>query len=93
MFKALAERKGIAVLLDEGESGKKKVNELAGQVAPEFDKKWCDVITSMQKKSIREFESMYEKSADAELMELINETLMALRAQRERLNALENKIL
>jgi putative membrane protein len=92
MFQALAERKGFAIPVDEGEAAKKKVNELSAQGDPDFDKKWRDEIISLHKKSIREYEAMYKKSEDAELMELINQTLMDLRAQLDRLHSLENKM-
>jgi putative membrane protein len=93
MFRALAERKGVAVPVDEGEEAKKRVNKLSTHEGQDFDKKWCDEIVSLHKKSIREFESMYDKSRDTELLELINHTLMDLHAQRDRLHSLKDKIM
>lgn len=92
MFQALADRKGITVPAEEGEKAKEKVNDLSKQEDPDFDKKWRGELIARHQKTIREFEAMYDKSEDAELREIINNTLMDLRAQLEKINALENKI-
>ena len=91
-FQNLARKKGITFPVEEGNESKKKVNELSEQQDPEFDKKWCDEIVGKHEKAIREFESMRDKTTDAELKELIANDLINLRAQLDELNALEKNI-
>ena len=92
MLHALANRKGITVPAEEGEKAKEKINDLSKQEDPDFDKKWRDELIARHDKTIREFEAMYDKSDDAELREIISQTLMDLRAQLEKINALEHNI-
>lgn len=88
----LATRKGISFPVEEGEEAKEKVNALANEKQPDFDKKWCDALVDKHEKIIRDFESMKEKSGDPELKEIINATLPELRAHLERLTTLEKNM-
>jgi len=89
----LANKKGISIPVEEGEDAKKKVNELSEQGDPDFDKKWCDEIASKHEKAIREYELMRDRSTDTELKEIITNDLIVLRAQLDKLNALEEDIM
>jgi predicted outer membrane protein len=89
----LANKKGIAFPIEEGEETKKIVNDLSKQQDPDFDKKWVDEIVAKHKKSIREFELMRDKSEDQELKEIITNDLKGLRVHLHRLDSLEEKIM
>jgi putative membrane protein len=89
----LASKKGISIPVEEGEEAKEKVNALAKEKQPDFDKKWCDVLVDKHEKTIRDFESMQEKSEDPELKEIIHTTLPELRAHLEKLNAIEKNMM
>ena len=89
----LANKKGISIPAEEGEEAKKKVNELSKHGDPDFDKKWCNEIVSHHEKAIREYEVMRDRSKDTELKEIITNDLITLRAQLDKLNALEESIM
>jgi putative membrane protein len=92
-LQALANKKGISTPVDEGEDGKKRVNKLAKVDQPDFDKKWCDELVDNHEKTIRDFESMQEKSKDPELKEFISATLPKLREHRDKLTSLEKDMM
>lgn len=92
-LQALANKKGISTPVDEGEDGKEKVNKLAKEEQPDFDKKWCDELVDNHEKTIRDFEAMQEKSGDPELKELISATLLELRVHLDKLTALEKNMM
>jgi putative membrane protein len=89
----LANKKGISIPVEEGEEAKEKVNTLSKQEDPDFDKKWCDEIVSNHEKAIRAYEVMRDRSSDTELKEIITNDLIVLRAQLDKLNALEKSIM
>jgi putative membrane protein len=92
-FQDLAGQKGITVPVEEREAAKEKVNDLAKEGAPDFDKKWCDAVADNHKKIIRLYEIMQEKSEDPQLKEVINKTLPDLRAHLDKLNTIEKIIM
>jgi putative membrane protein len=92
-LRELASKKGISVPVEEGEEAKEKVNKLAKETQPDFDKKWCDELVDKHEKTIRDFEAMQQRSEDPELKELINATLPELRSHLEKLTALEKDML
>ncbi len=92
-LKNIANQKGIAVPMKEAENVTAKVNDLASEEQPDFDKKWCDELVDKHKKTIRSYESMWEKSDDPELKEIINKTLLDLRTHLDKLNEIEKKMM
>jgi putative membrane protein len=88
-LQALADKKGIRVPVEEGEDTKEKINKLSKEKNSDFDKKWCNELIAKHKKAIREFELMSDRSDDPQLQEVINRSLIDLRAKLEKLNALE----
>lgn len=92
-LQTFAGKKGITIPVEEGEETKEKINELAKQGEPDFDKKWCDELIAKHKKSIREFELMLDKSEDPELKGIVNHALINLRAKLDELNSLEKHIM
>lgn len=92
-LQSLANKKGISTPVDEGEDAKKKVNDLAKENQPDFDKKWCHELVDNHKKTIRDFEVMQQKSADPELKEFISAILPELREHRDKLSSLEKNMM
>ncbi len=91
-LQALADKKGIRVPVEEGEDTKEKINKLSEEKDPDFDKKWCDELIAKHKEAIREFESMSDRSDDPQLQEVIDRSLIDLRAKLEKLNTLANSM-
>lgn len=89
----LASKKGITVPVEEGEGTKETINELSKQQDPDFDKKWCNELIAKYRKNIRAFESMWDRSEDPVLKDIINDTLINMKANLDKLNALENSIM
>ena len=91
-LQALADKKGIAVPVEEGEATKEKINKLSEEKDPDFDKKWCSEIIAKHKKAIREFELMSDQSEDTELKDVIDRSLIDLKGKLDKLNTLENSM-
>lgn len=91
-LQALADKKGIAVPVEEGEATKEKINKLSEEKDSDFDKKWCDELISKHKNAIREFESMSDQSKDPELKEVMDRSLIDLNAKLDKLITLENSM-
>jgi putative membrane protein len=89
----LASRKGITVPVEEGQAAREKVNALAKETQPDFDKKWCHELTRKHEKKIRDFESMLKKSEDVDLQDIIQTTLPNLREHLAKLTALEKNMI
>jgi putative membrane protein len=92
-FQNIANKKGISVPVEEGEEAKEKVNKLSKEQDPDFDKKWCDEFVANHEKQIRQYEGMRDRADDTELKEIITNDLIVLRAQLDKLNALEEQIM
>jgi putative membrane protein len=91
-LQALADKKGIAVPVEEGEETKGKINKLSEEKDPVFDKKWCDELIAKHKIGIRQFELMSDQSKDPQLTEIVNRSLIDLRAKLDKLHILEKNI-
>lgn len=91
-LQALADKKGIAAPVEEGETTKEKINKLSEEKEPDFDKKWCNELITKHKKAIREFESMSDQSEDPELKEVIGRSLIDLNAKLDKLNTIEKSM-
>lgn len=88
-----ASKKGITVPVEEGEDAREKVNALAKETQPDFDKKWCAELSRKHEKKIRDFESMQTKSEDVDLQEIIKSALPNLREHLAKLTALEKDMM
>lgn len=91
-FTGFANKKGISVPLEEDKSARDKLNELANHERREFDEKWCKDLTKRSERDIQSFESMWEKTADNELKDLINESLPEMRTHLVRLRSCQEKL-
>jgi putative membrane protein len=89
----LANEKSITIPVDEGNATKEKVNKLFEADDADFDKQWCNELSSEHKKSIREYERMLEKTDDPKLKDIVNQALISLRTSLGKLEHLENEVL
>lgn len=86
-LKAYADKKGIAIPLQEADKDVKEMSRLAEEPADKFDEKWCDAMEDRHEKSIDKFEARLDKTEDPELKEWISATLPGL---KEHLTMIEN---
>jgi len=91
-FTGYANKKGISVPNEENESAKDKLNELANQQRTEFEEKWCKDLAKRNERDIQTFESMWEKTSDGELKDLINEALPEMRTHLVKLRSCQEKL-
>lgn len=87
-----ANQKGIAIPLEETEDAKDKLNELANQEKMAFNEKWCRDLAKRNEKEIQSFESMWEKTKDEDLKELINRSLPEMRNHLVKLRSCQEKL-
>src|SRR6478735_11605455 len=67
-LKGYAAQNGISIPLEETESDKKDVNDLASESDPnKFDEKWCSMLKNKHEKTINKFESRLNKTEDLNL--------------------------
>jgi len=90
-LKTLAQAKAISVPVEEPEAAKRKLEDLAGESAEDFDEEWCSEMMDQHDDSIDEFEKRLEVTEDAELKEFINETLPVLKRHHESLRAYDER--
>src|SRR6187431_3265636 len=86
-LKAYADKKGIAIPLQESDKDAKEMNKLAEEPTEKFDEKWCDAMEDRHEKSINKFESRLDKTEDPELKDWIVATLPGL---KEHLSMIES---
>jgi putative membrane protein len=86
-LKAYADKKGIAIPLQESDKDVTEMNKLAEQPTEKFDEKWCDAMEDRHEKSINKFESRLDKTEDPELKDWIVATLPGL---KEHLSMIES---
>ena len=91
-FTGFANKKGISIPLEESESARDKLNELANQERRSFDEKWCNDLAKRNERDIQTFESMWEKTDDSELKDLINESLPEMRTHLVKLRSCQEKL-
>jgi putative membrane protein len=84
-LKAYANKKGIAVPMEENTDAEKDLNSLAESNAGDFDKKWCEALEDKHEKTINKFESRLDKTEDPELKDWISATLPGLKSHLEML--------
>jgi putative membrane protein len=78
-LKAYADKKGIAIPLQEADKDVREMNRLSEVSSENFDEKWCDAMEDRHEKSIDKFESRLNKTEDPELKEWIVATLPGLK--------------
>ena len=86
-LKAYADKKGIAIPLQESDKDAKEMTSLSEEPTDKFDEKWCDSMEDRHEKSIDKFEARLDKTEDPELKQWITATLPGL---KEHLNMIEN---
>jgi putative membrane protein len=91
-FTGLANKKGIAVPLEETKDARNKLNELANHEKREFNEKWCQNLAKRNEREIQSFESMWEKTHDKDLKELINASLPEMRNHLVKLRSCQEKL-
>lgn len=91
-LKDFATQRGISIPLEEKDDAKEKMNDLSKQDAKDFDKQWCKTMVEKHEKSIKDFESTYDKTKDTTLKEWINQTLPALKTHLDKLNTCEKNL-
>lgn len=92
-LKGYAAKNGISVPLEETESDKKDINDLASESdANKFDEKWCTMLKNKHEKTINKFESRLNKTEDLELKNWINETLPTINGHLDMLNQHEDRL-
>lgn len=91
-FTGLANKKGIAIPLEENKDARDKLNELANQEKTEFNEKWCRNLAKRNEREIQSFESMWEKTSDNDLKELINASLPEMRNHLVKLRSCQEKL-
>jgi putative membrane protein len=91
-FTGFANKKGISIPIEENESARDKLNELANQQRAEFEEKWCKDLAKRNEHDIQTYESMWEKTSDSELKDLINESLPEMRTHLVKLRSCQEKL-
>jgi putative membrane protein len=90
-FTGLANKKGIAIPLEEGKDARAKLNELANQ-ENDFNEKWCRDVAKRNEHEIQAFEAMWEKTDDDDLKEVINASLPEMRNHLVKLRSCQEKL-
>ncbi len=91
-MKGFATEKGISIPMEENDEARRKLNELANHETREFNEKWCRDLAKRNEREIQSFESMWEKTEDAGLKELINAALPDMRNHLVRLRSCQEKL-
>lgn len=86
-LKSYADKKGIAIPLQESDKDVREMNKLSEEPTDKFDEKWCDAMEDRHEKSIDKFESRLGKTEDPELKDWIIATLPGL---KQHLSMIEN---
>jgi putative membrane protein len=91
-LKGFANQKGIAIPLEEDEDSRDKLNELANEDNRKFNEKWCNDLAKRNEREIQSYESMWDKTEDNDLKELINNSLPDMRNHLVRLRSCQEKL-
>ena len=86
-LKAYADKRGIAIPLQETDKDAREMEKLSQETPEKFDKQWCESMEDRHEKSISKFESRLNKTDDQELKQWITATLPGL---KEHLSMLEH---
>lgn len=91
-LKGFANKKGIAIPLEENPKAKSEIKRLAEEGEQKFNKEWCDLLTEKHKKTIRKFENTWAKTDDLDLRNWINETLPGIKDHKEQLESCDKNL-
>lgn len=82
-LKQYANKRGIAVPMEETDDATKDINKLSEKDAKDFDEEWCEVLEDKHQKTINKFESRIDKTEDVELKNWMSATLPDLKSHLE----------
>lgn len=91
-LKDFASKHGISIPVEEKDDAKDKIADLEKQDAKDFDKKWCNTLVDKHEKTIKDFESNWEKTDDSTLKEWINQTLPHLKTHLAKLQTCDKNL-
>lgn len=91
-LKGFANKKGIAIPLEESPRAKKEIKTLSTSNEEKFNKQWCDLLSDKHRKTIRNFENTWAKTEDLDLRNWINETLPGLKDHQEQLESCDENL-
>ncbi|MBL0744359.1 DUF4142 domain-containing protein [Chryseolinea lacunae] len=91
-LKDFASKRGISIPVEEKDDAKDKIADLEKQDAKDFDKKWCNTLVDKHEKTIKDFESNWEKTDDSTLKEWINQTLPHLKTHLDKLTTCDKNL-
>lgn len=89
-LKILAQAKAISVPVEEPETSRRRIEDLAEESGEEFEEEWRKEMIDLHDKNIKRFEKRLEDTQDAELRAFINRTLPVLRRHHDRLKELDH---
>ncbi|MBA4056260.1 MAG: hypothetical protein C0490_16210 [Marivirga sp.] len=91
-LKEYANKRGIAVPMEETNEATKDITDLSEKDAKDFDEKWCEVLEDKHEKTINKFESRIDKTEDVELKNWISATLPDLKSHLEMIKQHEEAV-
>lgn len=91
-LKEYANKRGIAVPMEETDEATKDITDLSEKDAKDFDEKWCEVLEDKHEKTINKFESRIDKTEDVELKNWISATLPDLKGHLEMIKQHEEMV-
>jgi len=92
-LQTFASLKAISVPNEEKEEAKKKIEDLTKEDdIKDFNKEWCKTMVDKHEQTIKNFESRLDKTQDADLKILIDQTLPQLRAHLDKVKACEQSM-
>ncbi|HEY9009304.1 MAG TPA: DUF4142 domain-containing protein [Ohtaekwangia sp.] len=92
-LQTFASLKAITVPSEEKDDAKKKIEDLTKEDnVKDFNKEWCETMVDKHEKTIKNFESRLDKTQDADLKILIDQTLPQLRAHLDKVKACEQSM-
>lgn len=92
-LKTFAESKSISVPVEAKDDAKRKLEDLREETdMKEFNKEWCKEMADKHEKTIKDFESYADKTEDADLKILIQNTLPNLRQHLDHVKACEQNL-
>jgi putative membrane protein len=91
-LKTFAQAKAISVPVEADDEAQRKIERFSDEAGKDFDKKWCKEMMDRHEESVNKFEKRADKTEDAELKSLINNTLPTLKSHHDQLEACHEKI-
>lgn len=91
-LKRLAQAKAISVPVEEKESSKRKLENIAEESGGDFDRAWVKEMIDAHENSIDKFEDREDDTEDAEVKAYIEKTLPVLREHLEGLKACKESL-